>query len=115
LDKQVENKKAVSFENLKKLNAILGGNELSQIVANIAKSRAALDVFCKNLKNHENSLKKQTVVNVEPKKESVEEKVAVRSEAPSQAAPRPSSNTDKLNRNDNKTSEIKFSKVPKGC
>jgi len=112
LDKQVENKKAVSFENLKKLNAILGGNELSQIVANIAKSRAALDVFCKNLKNHENSLKKQTVVNVEPKKESVEEKVAVRSEAPSQAAPRPSSNTDKLNRNDNKTSEIKFSKVP---
>ena len=40
----------ISFDNLKKLNAIWGGNELNTIVASIAKSRNALDVFCKNLK-----------------------------------------------------------------
>ena len=52
--------KAVSFENLKKLNSIWGGNELNSIVARIGKSRSALDTFCKNLKNHESNLKKQS-------------------------------------------------------
>ena len=51
--------KSVSFENLKKLKSILSGNELNGIVSNIGKSRSSLDVFCKNLKSHENSLKKR--------------------------------------------------------
>ena len=59
MEKPEVNKQKPIFENLKKLNAIWGGNELNTIVANISKSRNALDTFCKNLKAHENSLKKQ--------------------------------------------------------
>ncbi|MBQ7352063.1 MAG: translation initiation factor IF-2 [Clostridia bacterium] len=61
--------KSVSFDNLKKLNAIWGGNELNSIVARISKSRTALETFCKNLKNKEVELKKQA------SKQVVEEKV----------------------------------------
>ena len=57
-----EKNKAVSFENLRMLGTILSGNELSGIVSGIAKSRNALDVFCKKLKDHEIQLKKQKKV-----------------------------------------------------
>ena len=54
-----EKNKAVSFENLRKLGAILSSAELSGLVTGISKSRNALDVFCKKLKEHEIQLKKQ--------------------------------------------------------
>jgi len=66
LERQENKQKAVTFENLKKLNAIWGGNELNTIVANIAKSRNALDTFCKNLKSYEATLKKQSTEVVAP-------------------------------------------------
>ena len=67
MEKQENNKqKSVSFENLKRLNAILGGNELNTMVSNIAKSRSALSAFCKSLSNHELSLKKKAELDSAP-------------------------------------------------
>ena len=59
---EMNKQKSVSFENLKKLNAIWSGNEINSIVSRISKSRSALDSFCKNLKNHEANLKKQASI-----------------------------------------------------
>ncbi|MBE5757387.1 MAG: translation initiation factor IF-2 [Clostridiales bacterium] len=63
---QEKNKNAVSVENLRMVGAILSGNELSAIVQGIAKSRNALDVFCKKLKEYEQKLKTAKVVESKP-------------------------------------------------
>jgi len=66
LGNQEKNKNAVSVENLRMVGAILSGNELSAIVQGIAKSRNALDVFCKKLKEYEQKLKTAKVVESKP-------------------------------------------------
>jgi len=114
LERQENKQKAVSFENLKKLNAIWGGNELNTIVASIAKSRTALDTFCKNLKSHENNLKKQasTIAPVEKKQkeEIVSSPVSVREKVISNDKPK---TFDRDNKKEfGKGKEITFNKVP---
>ena len=116
MEKQENKQKPVTFENLKKLNAIWGGNELNTIVASIAKSRNALDTFCKNLKNHEASLKKQSVV-VAPEPKKVEEVVATPVAAPVVAQEKPVSQDkqksfDRENKRDFNKKDITFNKVP---
>ena len=77
MEKQETNKKTSNFENLITLNNILKSNELTTIVANISKSKNMLNNFCKNIKNHEQELKK-AAQNVKPVEiiqvESVEKK-----------------------------------------
>lgn len=47
------NKSVVSFERLKKLSAVLNGNELGSLVSAIGKAKKTLDFFCKSLKEKE--------------------------------------------------------------
>jgi len=60
-NKENVKKSSTSFENLKKISAILSGNELSTLVGKITKSRQALDAFCKSVKEKEASLKNKPV------------------------------------------------------
>jgi len=74
LENQEIKQKSVSFDNLKKLSLILSGSELNTMIASISKSKNALDVFCKKLKEFEASLinKKKEIANKEvakPEKE----------------------------------------------
>ncbi|MDY5676936.1 MAG: translation initiation factor IF-2 [Eubacteriales bacterium] len=62
MENQEKNKQnSVSFGNLKKLSGIISGSEITALVSNISKSKMALDTFCKNLKEYENTLKKNAV------------------------------------------------------
>ena len=105
--------KAVSFDNLKKLNAIWGGNELNAIVARIGKSRSALDVFCKNLKSHEASLKKQAqAIKVASEKLEKEEVVATPSQEKVVNKPLPKKELpERDNREFKKKDNVVFNKV----
>ena len=80
MEKQETNKKTSNFENLITLKNILKSNELNAIVANISKSKNMLNNFCKNLKNHEQELRKnanaQKVVEEKVVVEKVENKSA---------------------------------------
>ena len=100
-----EKNKAVSFENLRMLGSILSGNELSGIVSGIAKSRNALDVFCKKLKEHEVQLKKQKVVEKAP--EEILSNKTVKQEEPSVKTQNKTDNVKPINKN------IQFNKVSK--
>ena len=115
MERQETNKKASNFENLITLKNIWRGNELNTIVANIAKSKNMIENFCKNLKNHEQSLKQkaQTAkvvekVAAEKVEEKVETKVVEKSAAPEKT--RPANNEFKKDFNRNKEN-ITFNKV----
>lgn len=80
-NKEKDKQNSVSFGNLKKLKGIISGTEINGLVSNISKSKLALDTFCKNLKDHENNLKKsvkkaeeqkETTAKIEPKVETTE-------------------------------------------
>ena len=64
-NKEKNKQNSVSFENLKKLSSIISGTEMGTLVANISKSKKALDTFCKNLKEHEINLKKKQSAEVQ--------------------------------------------------
>ncbi|MGN0961896.1 MAG: translation initiation factor IF-2 [Christensenellales bacterium] len=110
-NQEINKQKAVSFENLKKLNAIWGSNELSSIITRIGKSRSALDTFCKNLKNHEANLKKQTVPSNANETKKIED---IKSDVPEKVTKtsQPKSTDNSNNRDFNKKDKIAFNKIP---
>jgi len=56
-NKEINQQKSGSFENLKKLKVIYSENELNNICSLISNAREALKVFCKNLENREKELR----------------------------------------------------------
>ncbi len=134
MENKENNKNTVSFANLKKLSGIIGGSELSSLVSNISKSKMALDTFCKNLKEHENKLKKSKVADKETKPTQTEQKTItaetpvnevakeVKQDLPARNDKKPFEKNfdkakDRFNNNSNNATNntngnIKFNKVP---
>ena len=118
-NKEKNKQNSVSFENLKKLSSIISGTEMGTLVANISKSKKALDTFCKNLKEHEINLKKKQSAEVQKAKaESVQleqeepEKVEVEVKPSAPIANKTQNNTASKDKNFVNTSNLKFNKVP---
>ena len=115
MENQEKNKQnSVSFGNLKKLSGIISGTEINSLVSNISKSKMALDTFCKNLKEHENLLKKNAVNNAvtptqtksEITSETKNTQATTESKSQIEKTPRPNKTLEKSS-----NQNVKFSKV----
>ncbi len=115
MENQEKNKQnSVSFGNLKKLSGIISGSEMTALVSNISKSKMALDTFCKNLKEHENTLKKNAVKASSTQTQPASETIDVVKTPQASVEPKPQfEKTSKPNKAFEKpnTQNIKFNKV----
>ena len=111
MENQENKQKSVSFDNLKKLSAILSGSEINSIASGISKSKNALDSFCKRLKERENNLKTQAILaqsKPEPVVVTVQKK-----EVPTETIPsKPKAEkVDMVKKGPNNSGKVSFNKV----